>query len=46
MLGPALGILRDRQFRLLFLGRVVSFFGNAIAIVALAFEVIDLTGSQ
>ncbi|MBA2294779.1 MAG: MFS transporter [Actinobacteria bacterium] len=45
MLGPALGILRDRQFRLLFLGRTVSLFGSAFAPIALAFAVLDLTGS-
>lgn len=45
-LGPRFGALAEREFRLLFLGRVVSFFGNAIAIVALAFAVLDLTGSQ
>ena len=34
------------QFRLLFLGRAVSFLGNAVAPVALAFAVLDLTGSK
>jgi len=35
-----------KQFRLLFLGRTVSFLGNAVAPVALAFAVLDLTGSK
>jgi MFS family permease len=37
--------LREREFRLLFLGRAVSLFGSAFAPVALAFAVLDLTGS-
>jgi MFS family permease len=41
-----LGPLVHREFRLLFLGRVVSFFGNALAPIALAFAVLDLTGSK
>jgi MFS family permease len=41
-----LGPLRERQFRLLFLGRFVSFLGNGIATIALAFAVLDLTGSK
>ena len=41
-----LGPLAHRQFRLLFLGRAVSFLGNAVAPVALAFAVLDLTGSK
>jgi MFS family permease len=40
------GPLGGREFRLLFLGRVVSMLGNAIAPVALAFAVLDLTGSK
>jgi MFS family permease len=36
-----LGPLARREFRLLFLGRAVSYLGNAIAPVALAFAVID-----
>ena len=35
-----------RSFRLLFLGRTTSFIGNAFANVALAFAVLDLTGSK
>jgi hypothetical protein len=33
------------KFRLLFLGRLVSFLGNEFAPIALAFAVLDLTGS-
>ena len=39
------GPLGERSFRLLFLGRTTSFIGNAFATVALAFAVLDLTGS-
>lgn len=42
---PALAPLREREFRLLFLGRVVSFAGSAMAPVALAFAVLELGGS-
>ena len=38
--------LREREFRLLFAGRAISLVGNAIAPVALAFAVLDLTGSK
>ena len=38
--------LREREFRLLFLGRTTSLVGSAIAPVALAFAVLDLTGSK
>jgi predicted MFS family arabinose efflux permease len=37
--------LRERQFRLLFIGQIVSLFGDAVTGVALAFAVLDLTGS-
>src|SRR6266513_3683499 len=40
------GPLGQRPFRLLFLGRTTSFIGNAFANVALAFAVLDLTGSK
>jgi len=40
------GPLRERPFRLLFLGRTTSFIGNAFANVALAFAVLELTGSK
>jgi MFS family permease len=45
-LAGRLGPLAERQFRLLFAGRTVSLFGNAIAGIALAFAVLDLTGSK
>lgn len=38
--------LREREFRLLFAGRTISLVGGAIAPVALAFAVLDLTGSK
>jgi MFS family permease len=38
--------LREREFRLLFAGRTVSLAGSAIAPVAVAFAVLDLTGSK
>lgn len=37
--------MRERDFRFLFLGRITSLLGSAIAPVALAFAVLDLTGS-
>ncbi len=40
------GPLGQRRFRLLFLGRTTSFVGNAFANVALAFAVLELTGSK
>src|SRR5215211_5712925 len=40
------GPLAERSFRLLFLGRTTSFVGNAFATVALAFAVLELTGSK
>ncbi len=39
------GALREREFLLLFTGRTVSSAGSAMAPVALAFAVLDLTGS-
>jgi MFS family permease len=41
----SVGPLAEREFRLLFLGRTVSLFGSAFAPIALAFAVLDLTGS-
>ena len=41
-----LGPLAERQFRLLFAGRTISFLGNAMAPIAIAFAVLDLTGSK
>jgi MFS family permease len=40
-----LGPLREREFALLFTGRAVSQVGSAMAPVALAFAILDLTGS-
>ena len=40
-----LGPFARREFRLLFLARSTSFFGSAIAPVAIAFAVLELTGS-
>ena len=45
MLRAALSPLREREFRLLFIGRTTSLFGSAFAPIALAFAVLDLTGS-
>ena len=41
-----LGPLGERSFRYLFLGRTTTFVGNAFATVALAFAVLELTGSK
>ena len=41
----ALAILRERNFALYLSGRCISFLGNAMAPVAIAFAVLDLTGS-
>jgi MFS family permease len=41
-----LGALAEREFRLLFLALTVSFIGSAFANIALAFAVLDLTGSK
>jgi MFS family permease len=40
-----IGVLRERNYRRLFLGRTVSLVGDGIAPVAIAFAVLDLTGS-
>jgi predicted MFS family arabinose efflux permease len=40
------GPFGEREFRLLFLGRTTSFVGNSFANVALAFAVLELTGSK
>lgn len=45
MSGATPGPLHHRDFRFLVSGRVVDMLGNAIAPVALAFAVLDLTGS-
>lgn len=41
----ALGALREREFRLLFTGQVISLMGDAFTPVALAWAVLDLTNS-
>ncbi len=41
----ALGALREREFRLLFIGQAISLLGDGMVGVALAFAVLDLTGS-
>src|SRR5580693_7744291 len=38
-------VLREREFRLLFSGHVISQLGDGMVSVALAFAVLDLTGS-
>jgi predicted MFS family arabinose efflux permease len=43
--GAALEPLRHREFRWLLAGRSASYLGNAVAPIALAFAVLDLTGS-
>jgi MFS family permease len=43
---PNLGVLAEREFRLLFVGQLVSLLGTAVAPIALAFAVLDLTGSK
>jgi MFS family permease len=45
VLRQALSPLAEREFRLLFIGRTVSLFGSAFAPIAIAFAVLDLTGS-
>ncbi len=42
---PVLGPLRERDFRLFFLGQSVSLLGSGMVGVALSFAVLDLTGS-
>src|SRR5215471_12362012 len=48
-LGPVrripLGALQEREFRLFFTGQSVSLLGDAVALFALAWAVLDLTGS-
>jgi hypothetical protein len=41
----SLGALRERQFRLLFTGQLISLLGDSFTSIALAFAVLDLTGS-
>jgi MFS family permease len=42
----SLAPLAEREFRLLFFGRTISFVGNAFAMTAIAFAVLDVTGSK
>lgn len=44
-LPDSLGVLRLREFRLLFAGQAVSVFGDRMVAVALAFAVLELGGS-
>jgi MFS family permease len=44
-LGGRVGVLREPDYRRLFLGRTVSLIGDGMAPVAIAFAVLDLTGS-
>src|SRR5439155_9031863 len=39
------GVLRQANFRLLFAARTVSFFGSNLVPIAVAFAVLDMTGS-
>jgi MFS family permease len=41
----SLGALKEREFRMLFAGQAVSLLGDGMVGVALAFAVLDLTGS-
>ncbi len=43
--GESLGVLREPNYRRLFIGRTISLVGDGIAPVAIAFAVLDLTGS-
>jgi len=45
-LAGAFGALQERDFRLLWIGQTTSAFGDSLIPVALAFAVIDLTGSR
>src|SRR5437773_1404543 len=45
LIAARLGALEEREFRLLWLGQAASAFGTSLVPVALAFAVIDLTGS-
>ena len=45
-LRASVGPLGERNFRLYFLGRTTSFVGSSFANIALAFAVLDLTGSK
>src|SRR3989442_3697357 len=42
---PSLGVLHEREFRLLFTGHLVSLLGDWMTPLALAFAILELTGS-
>ncbi len=44
-MGRRVGPLAEPLFRRLFVGRLVSFLGSSVAVVALAFAVLDVSGS-
>jgi MFS family permease len=44
-LPESLGALQEREFRMLFVGQAISLLGDGMVGVALAFAVLDLTGS-
>jgi MFS family permease len=44
-LAESLGVLREREFRLLFTGQLISLLGDSFSTVAMAFAVLDLTHS-
>jgi MFS family permease len=43
--GQSFDVLREREFRLLWLGQLISSLGDALVPLALTFAVLDLTGS-
>jgi MFS family permease len=45
LLPRSLDVLREREYRLLFIGQAVSLLGDGMVNVALAFAVLELTGS-
>jgi MFS family permease len=45
LLPRSLEVLREREYRLLFIGQAVSLLGDGMVNVALAFAVLELTGS-
>src|SRR6478752_2168119 len=45
LVGARLGVLEERAFRLVWLGQATSALGSSLVPVALAFAVLELTGS-
>jgi hypothetical protein len=45
LVAARLGALEEREFRLLWLGQAASALGSSLVPVALAFAVLELTGS-